>query len=430
MERLARAAADFVVRRKQPDGMPGQTVIAGYPWFADWGRDTMISFPGIFLTTGRFAEGLQVLSVFAQYVSEGMIPNRFDDYTNEPHYNTVDASLWFIHAVHEYLRLSGDKASYTTKLRPACQQILDGYRRGTRWGIKMDPADGLMMAGDASTQLTWMDAKCGGIAFTPRQGKPIEISALWYNGLKLMGEDELAAKVAENFATKFWLSSSRGCYDVVNDLDGKNFRDPALRPNQIFAASLPFSPLSLQQRQAVVEVVRRELLTPYGLRTLSRSDAGYQGRYAGPQMQRDQAYHNGAVWPWLIGHFLDAYLLANERSPDAIRQARVWLQPLIDSMDRGCIGQIAEIFEGDEPHRPVGCCAQAMERGRSAAPRRRTGPLMALAALPTSTAPRAAMGRLSFVIVYLSWVISARADGTQLVFPVAGLFPPPAAMCR
>ena len=355
IDRLQRAAADFIVQRKQPDGAPGCTVIAGYPWFADWGRDTMISLPGLFLTTGRFKEAAQVLCVFAQYVSDGMIPNRFDDYSNEPHYNTVDASLWFIHAVFEYLRLSKDSATFETKLLPACKAIIEGYSKGTRFKIAMDPADSLIASGDPSTQLTWMDAKCNGIAFTPRQGKAVEINALWYNALKLMGMNELAAKVQVSFQAKFWLSPSRGCYDVVHD----DYRDAQIRPNQIFAASLPHSPLSLEQRQAVVEVVRRELLTPFGLRTLSKSEPGYRGRYTGDQMNRDSAYHNGTVWPWLIGGFLEAYLLAHSRSADAIDQCRIWLQPLIDSMDRSCIGQIAEIFEGDEPHRPVGCFAQA-----------------------------------------------------------------------
>ena len=355
VDRLKRAAADFVVQRKQTDGSSGCTVIAGYPWFADWGRDTMISLPGLFLTTGRFEEASQVLSLFAQYVSEGMIPNRFDDYTNEPHYNTVDASLWFIHAAHEYLRLSKDTKTFQAKLLPACRAIIEGYRKGTRFKIGMDPADSLIAAGDPTTQLTWMDAKCNGIAFTPRQGKAIEINALWYNALKLMGIDDLAEQVAGSFQKKFWLSPFRGCYDVVND----STKDAQIRPNQIFAVSLPHSPLTIDQRTAVVEVVRRELLTPFGLRTLARSEPNYQGRYTGDQMRRDGAYHNGTVWPWLIGPFLEAYLRTHDRSAEAVCQGRIWLQPLIDSMDRGCLGQIAEIFDGDEPHRPVGCFAQA-----------------------------------------------------------------------
>jgi predicted glycogen debranching enzyme len=359
VEKLARAAHDFVVRRKQPDGTPGHTVIAGYHWFADWGRDTMISLPGLFLVTRRFEHAGQVLSVFAQYVSQGMIPNLFDDYTNEPRYNTVDASLWFIHAAFEFVRLSGDKETFEKRLKPACRAIIDGYRKGTRYHIHMDPADSLIYAGDAKTQLTWMDAKCGDIAFTPRAGKAVEINALWYNALVLMGEDELAKKVAASFQKNFWINPFRGCYDVFGDVEKPGFKDAQLRPNQIFAVSLPNSPLALEQRKAVVEVVRRELLTPFGLRTLARHEPRYHGGYRGDQFQRDQAYHNGAVWPWLMGPFLEAYLRVNDRSGEAVEQAKVWLQPLIDLLERGCVGQLPEICEGNEPHRPVGCCAQA-----------------------------------------------------------------------
>ena len=354
MQKLSRAADDFVVARRRPDGKGGTTVIAGYPWFADWGRDTMISLPGLLLSTERFSEAAQVLTLFAEYVSEGMIPNRFDDYTNEPSYNTVDASLWFIHACFEYLRLSHDAATFNKYLLDACRAILKGYRGGTRFNIHMD-ADGLIYAGDEHTQLTWMDAKCEGVAFTPRHGKAVEINALWYNALVLLHEVELAAKVRQSFAKAFWLNPFRGLADVMNQTK----RDAGCRPNQIFAVSLAHSPLTIDQQRAVVEVVRRELLTPFGLRTLCKSDPNYQGRYSGPQMKRDNAYHNGTVWAWLIGPFLEAYLRVNQNSPDATRQARVWLQPLIDNMNQGCVGQIPEIFEGDEPHRSVGCPAQA-----------------------------------------------------------------------
>ncbi|HEX2974047.1 MAG TPA: amylo-alpha-1,6-glucosidase [Tepidisphaeraceae bacterium] len=355
VQRLARAAADFVVDRRQPNGQPGTTVIAGYPWFADWGRDTMISLPGLLLTTGRYTEARQVLSLFAEYVSEGMIPNRFDDYRNEPHYNTVDASLWFIHACYEYLRHTGDHQTFNSRLLDACRAIVTGYRHGTRFHIKMDEADGLISAGDPSSQLTWMDAKFDNIVFTPRHGKAVEINALWYNALKCLGENDLAEQVRQSFIKTFWLNPFRGLCDVVQD----HQREPAIRPNQIFAASLPYSPLNHDQQHAVVEVVRRELLTPYGLRTLAPGDPNYRGRFGTSPMQRDGAYHNGTVWPWLIGHFLDAYLRVHENSPDAQRQARLWLQPLVDHLNQGCIGQISECFEGDEPHRPVACPAQA-----------------------------------------------------------------------
>jgi predicted glycogen debranching enzyme len=360
LTKLARAANDFVVDRKSPDGKDGTSIIAGYPWFADWGRDTFISLPGLLLTTGRFEDAKRVLSVFAQHVSEGMIPNRFDDYTNEPHYNTVDASLWFIHAAHEYVRLSNDRATFDAVLRPACRAILDGYRRGTRFGIQMDEADGLITQGDAHTQLTWMDAKCGDEAFTPRQGKPVEINALWYHALMLMGESAPAARVRDSFAKAFWISPFRGLADVVEGGRDGYKRDNSIRPNQIFAASLPNSPLTREQQHAVVEVVRRELLTPVGLRSLARSDPKYQGRYIGIQYERDRAYHNGTIWAWLIGAFLDGYLRVHDRSEEAVAQARRWLSPLIDHLeDEACIGQISEIFEADEPHRAVGCCAQA-----------------------------------------------------------------------
>jgi predicted glycogen debranching enzyme len=345
VKRLAHAANDFIVYRKAPDGADGSTVLAGYPWFADWGRDTFISLPGLFLTTGRFAQAKQVLGVFASYVSEGMIPNRFDDYDNTPHYNTVDASLWFIHAAFEYARLSGDKAAFDRTLLPACQAILKGYRSGTRFGIKMDERDALITQGDSSTQLT------------PRQGKAVEINALWYHALRLMKDDATADRVKESFAKAFWVSPFRGLADVVHADDGT--KDLAIRPNQIFAVSLPNSPLTPDQQSAVVEVVRRELLTPAGLRTLSRDHVRYQGRYAGPQPVRDEAYHNGTIWPWPIGAFLDAYLKVNGRSPQSILQARAWLRPLIDGMQTtACIGSISEIYEADTL-RPVGCPAQA-----------------------------------------------------------------------
>ncbi len=359
VRRLMRAAGDFVVRRKTPTGKPAATIMAGYPWFADWGRDTMISLPGLMLTTRRFDEARGVLEVFADYVSEGMIPNVFDDYSNEPHYNTVDASLWFIHASHEYLRASEDAAFFDRKLKPACRAILDGYTRGTRFGIRVDPADQLVTQGDEHTQLTWMDAKFEGRAFTPRQGKAVEINALWHHALVLMGEHDRAAAVADSYRKAFWISPFRGLYDVV-DGDGYSRRDAATRPNQIFAASLEHSPLGLDQRKAVVEVVRRELLTPHGLRSLARGDANYHPRYTGPQAQRDEAYHNGTVWGWLIGPFLEAYLRVNDHSDDAKAQVRQWLSPLIDHMNtQACVGQISEVFEAEPPHRPVGCCAQA-----------------------------------------------------------------------
>ncbi len=366
-KQLTRAAQDFVVQRNAPDkgtidkgpiakDALGTTIIAGYPWFADWGRDTMISLPGLLLSTGQYDQAKQVLSVFARYVDGGMIPNRFDDYDNSPSYNTVDASLWFINACFQYRDAASDIDTFDKVLKPACRAILDGYRNGTRYGIHMDPSDSLITQGDANTQLTWMDAKTGGVAFTPRQGKAVEINALWYNALVLMDETDLAEKVAESFRKTFWISPFRGLNDVVDD----DRRDSAIRPNQIFAVSLPHSPLTTEQQSVVVEIVRRELLTPVGLRTLSAHDPNYHGRYTGEQMNRDRAYHNGTVWAWPIGAFLEAYLKINQFSAEAKSQAKHWLVPLIDHMNTtGCIGQISECFEGDPPHRPVAAPAQA-----------------------------------------------------------------------
>ena len=251
--RLARAAGDFIVSRRAPDGSSGTSVIAGYPWFSDWGRDTMISLPGLLLCTQRYSEAGQVLSVFGGYVSEGMVPNLFDNYTNEPAYNTVDASLWYIHAAHQFLLASKDQEFFDSHLRSACEQIIEGYKKGTRFNIHMDPFDGLISQGDATTQLTWMDAKTGDTVHTPRYGKAVEINALWYHVLRLMGQNDLADRVAESFVKTFWIDADNGLCDVVNDLG----RNCSIRPNQIFAVSLPHSPLSADHQHDVVEIVHR-----------------------------------------------------------------------------------------------------------------------------------------------------------------------------
>jgi predicted glycogen debranching enzyme len=297
-----------------------------------------------------------VLAVFAAYIDGGMIPNRFDDHTNEPHYNTVDASLWYVHAAFEYARLSGDRETFERVLRPACRKIVDGYRDGTgRYGIRAD-ADGLITQGDPTTQLTWMDAKHGDVVFTPRHGKAVEINALWYHALMLSGEAALAGQVAASFRAAYWLGPARGLADCVGPDGG---RDERVRPNQIFAVSLANSPLTAEQQAAVVAVVRRELLTPVGLRTLARGEPGYRGTFAGGQFDRDGAYHNGTIWPWPIGAFLSAYLRVHGNTEAAQDQCREWLRPLVAHVEENCLGQVAEIFEADEPHRPVGCPAQA-----------------------------------------------------------------------
>ncbi len=353
---LLSSAQAYLALRPRPDGKAGVTVLAGFPWFGDWGRDTFISMPGLMLTTGRTDLAFNVLATFAQFVSEGMIPNRFSDNGLDIEYNTVDASLWFIHAAHAYLEAGGDKAAFTKSLLPACKAIIDGYRAGTRYGIYMDPADSLIRQGDEHTQLTWMDAKYEGVAFTPRAGKPVEINALWYHALCLLEEKSLAGEVKEGFA-KFVRPDGLGLYDTILD-DGTP--DAKIRPNQIFAVSLEHSALTPKQQKAVVDVVKRELLTPHGLRSLSPADPGYRGRYTGPQSQRDAAYHNGTVWGWLIGPFVEAYLRSEKESAASMKQAQQWLLPLFDHLTHeGLFGQVAEIFDGDTPHRPVGCPAQA-----------------------------------------------------------------------
>jgi predicted glycogen debranching enzyme len=355
LRRLFHSTKDFLIRRRTPTGSSGTSILAGFPWFADWGRDTFISLPGLLLETGRLDEAADVLSTFAHYVSGGMIPNKFDDYDNSPAYNTVDASLWFIHSAHAYLKRSGNTALFDQHLAPACREIIRGYREGTMYNIAMDPSDSLITQGDATTQLTWMDAKYQGKAFTPRQGKAVEINALWYNALMLLREESLAAKVAESFRQQFWISPFRGLYDVV---DGSR-KDASVRPNQIFAVSLPFSPLTAEQQKAVVEVVRRELLTPMGLRTLSPSDPNYHPTYGGPQSQRDAAYHNGTVWAWLIGPFIDAHLRIHGDTKEAREEARRLLSPLLQHLEQACVGHVSEIFEAQPLHRPVGASAQA-----------------------------------------------------------------------
>lgn len=376
---LVDAADDFLVQRRV-DGRVLATIIAGYPWFADWGRDTMISLNGLMIATGRLDEARSCLETFARHVSQGMIPNRFDDYGGEPEYNTVDASLWFLHACAQYLDASGDRATFDGLLKPACLQIIEHYQRGTRFGIHADPADGLIMAGDAGTQLTWMDAKRNGVVFTPRHGKPVEISALWHHGLLCIagalergGSQDAsrarelratAARVGESFRAQFWHAGERRLHDCLQQEASGAWRPvPELRPNQIFAASLEHAPLSLEQRRGVVSSVRTHLLTPVGLRTLAPHDPNYCPRFDGDMMTRDRAYHNGTVWPWLIGAYAEAVLRAGAFSADAKAEVRAALQPLLATLAQGCLGQIAEVYDAEDlpgkPRREQACIAQA-----------------------------------------------------------------------
>jgi predicted glycogen debranching enzyme len=359
---LMLAADQFIVARASPANPDGKTVIAGYHWFTDWGRDTAISLPGLALATGRPEVARAILETFARYVDGGMLPNVFPDRGETPQYNTVDAALWYVEAVRAYVEAAGLDSAFET-LYGACVAIVDGYRRGTRYGIHMDPSDALIAAGEAGVQLTWMDAKYGDTVVTPRIGKPVEINALWYNALctlsdlgrrRGIAETEyatLARRVRAGFA-RFVLPDRRGLADV---LDGPDGDDATLRPNQIFAVSLTHSPLDPAAARAVVDVCARELVTSHGLRTLSPRDSHYIGRYAGTREERDGAYHQGTVWPWLLGAFAGAH--AATYGDSAV--ARSFLDPLLRSLGAAGLGTVGEIADGDAPFAWSGAIAQA-----------------------------------------------------------------------
>lgn len=355
----------FMVHRT--DGTP--TILAGYPWFTDWGRDTMISLPGLLISPGRLDEARAVVEGFLSHLHQGLIPNRFPDAGETPEYNAADATLWMFQAVRAWLAAGGDRTFLRERFFPAAKAIVEWHRRGTCNGIRVDPEDHLLRAGDAGTQLTWMDARVDGVPVTPRNGKPVEINALWHGALSLTAEwaeevaDPIAAElraeaghVRESFRTKFW-NPERGClYDVLAD-DGPVKK---LRPNQIFAVSLPHGLLEPAHQRCVVRAVQHELLTPVGLRTLEPRDADYKPRYEGPPSQRDAAYHQGTVWPWLLGPFIDAFLTAFGKSADHLAYCEgLVLRLEAEAASEGCLGSIAEVYDGDEPRRPGGCPAQA-----------------------------------------------------------------------
>ena len=360
---LTVAADQYVVARGE-----GQTVIAGYHWFSDWGRDTMIALAGLTLATGQTDVAESILLEFARHVDRGMLPNRFPDAGEAPEYNTVDATLWFFEAVRALLKYTNDYEFVRRNLYGVLREIVEWHERGTRYSIHVDE-DGLLFAGEAGVQLTWMDARVAGREVTPRTGKPVEIQALWYNALRVMEalarefgslEDEgkygaMAARARESFERQFWNEGAGCLYDVVNG----EARDGSIRPNQIIAASLPHTMLTEEKARLVVEVVERELLTPYGLRSLARSDSQYRGRYEGGPEIRDGAYHQGTVWAWLLGPFINAYVGAHGRSAESKRQAAEWLVPLCEHLKDAGLGHVSEIFDGDAPHTPRGCIAQA-----------------------------------------------------------------------
>lgn len=367
-DRLVSAADQFIVHREST-GL--KTVLAGYPWFTDWGRDTMIAFPGVLLATKRFDEAREVLESFSRYARHGLIPNMFPDDGQEPYYNTVDASLWYFHAVHEYLRYTGGSSDYEfirEVIYPVLKEIAAAYQVGTDFSIGMD-ADGLIHAGGGFDQVTWMDVRVGDWVVTPRHGKPVEINALWYNALRVMEElaehfgespeeyRELAERVKSSFNERFWNEDLQCLYDVVDE------DDPRIRPNQIWAVSLPFTMLPSERERKVVDTVHKHLYATYGLRSLSFEDPDYQPKYIGKLINRDGAYHMGTTWAFPLGAFITAYCKVHGYSQEAVAAAADMCAVFEDHMQDGCINGIAEIFDGDFASTSRGCFSQAWSVG-------------------------------------------------------------------
>jgi len=365
-KQLVLAADQFIVERPLQDEPGACSVIAGYPWFGDWGRDTMVALPGLTLTTGRSELARSILRTFGRFVDRGMLPNVFPDAGETPAYNTVDATLWYFEASRQYFAATGDK-QFVQELFPVLADIIEWHQRGTRFGIRVDPNDGLLYAGQPGVQLTWMDAKVGDWVVTPRTGKPVEVNALWLNALVTIAQFaralgrrteayEYLAKCAREGFARFWNHSANYCFDVI---DGPEPCDSSLRPNQIFAVSLPESPLTAEQQRAVVDACTRHLLTSYGLRSLASGHANYQGHYAGGPRERDAAYHQGTVWGWLLGPFVLAHLRVYN---DPVRAAS-FLEPFANHLRSYGLGTAGEIFDGDAPFAPRGCIAQAWTVG-------------------------------------------------------------------
>jgi 4-alpha-glucanotransferase len=362
VDQLLLAADNFVFARPLHDVPDGESVIAGYPWFGDWGRDTMIGLPGLTLATGRYDTARRILNTFARFVDQGMLPNVFPGAGDTPEYNTVDAALWFIEAWRAYVEAIDDRQSLR-EVFPVLESIVDWHVKGTRYGIGMDTADGLLRAGEAGVQLTWMDAKVGDWVVTPRRGKPVEINALWFNALSSMAlladllklpsktYRDLAARACAGFQ-RYLMPEGQGLFDVLDAPDGN---DATLRPNQIFAVSLPFSPLDAVCQAKVVMACARDLLTSYGLRTLSPSHPDFHPTYIGGVWERDGGYHQGPVWAFLLGH----YALAEHRVTGNAAMAQSRLEPLRDHLLDAALGTVSEIFDGSPPHTPRGAPSQA-----------------------------------------------------------------------
>jgi predicted glycogen debranching enzyme len=369
--RLERAADDYIVRRGE-----GKTIVAGYPWFTDWGRDTFIALRGLCLATGRLEETRQILIEWAGAVSEGMLPNRFPDKGDEPEYNSVDASLWYVVAVHDFLAASERArrrvwSADRETLAGAVEAILEGYSRGTRYGIRAD-SDGLLAAGVLGVQLTWMDAKVGDRVITPRIGKPVEVQALWVNALRIGARfsarwSDLAENARASFTARFWNEKRGWLYDVVDCGHVAGTSDPRFRPNQIFSVGgLPFPLLEGARARRIVDSVEARLWTPMGLRSLAPDDPAYVGRYLGGVEARDGAYHQGTAWPWLTGAFAEAWARVRGGTAAARQEARAkFLDPLLRHVDEAGLGHISEIADGDPPHTPRGCPFQAWSVGEA-----------------------------------------------------------------
>lgn len=362
-KQLVLAADQYIVSRGD-----GKTIIAGYPWFSDWGRDTMISLNGLTLATNRPEIAKSIIREFSHHISEGMLPNRFPDQGEEAEYNTVDATLWYFEAVRAYVEKTGDYDFVENELYPKLAEIIIWHLKGTRYNIHVD-TDGLLYSGEEGVQLTWMDAKYGNEVFTPRTGKAVEIQALWYNALLILvdfanrfGDRDGAAQykstaaiAKDSFNKLFWNESEECLYDVVKGRD----RDASIRPNQIFAVSLPNTMLTIGRAKKIVRKVETELLTPLGLRSLGRSDSQYRPIYIGSPYDRDSSYHQGTVWGWLIGPFIDAYRKVNPNGHITEKRVSEMLSGFEDHLTEAGLGQISEIFDADEPHSPRGCFAQA-----------------------------------------------------------------------
>ncbi|HEV2521603.1 MAG TPA: amylo-alpha-1,6-glucosidase [Candidatus Acidoferrales bacterium] len=371
VQQLVLAADQFIAARPMDGAPDAKTILAGYPWFGDWGRDITIAFPGLCLATGRPSLARNILRTFSRFVSQGMLPNTFTRAGEAPAYNSVDAALWYFEAVRQYFEATHD-IDLLHELFPVLSAIIDAHVAGTRYHIHVDPVDGLLFAGEAGMQLTWMDAKVNGRVITPRIGKPVEVNALWLNAAASMARfaralgqspihyESLSEQARTGFA-RFWNPDRQFCFDVIDDPGSSGGKNTALRPNQIFAVSLPETALTPEQQRAVVDVCARELLTSFGLRSLGRAEPGFIGRYAGNPEERDAAYHQGTVWGWLLGPFALAHLRVYRNAAEAMS----FLEPMSRHIEAAGLGTAGEIFDGDPPFTPNGCIAQAWTVGET-----------------------------------------------------------------